>query len=93
MNETIYGGLLTVIEEFKVETVIISKQGENSENYKKFEQIVKDRLKIEKNMYVDILWPNNKKLISENSLNNNSNICKLKYNNFSMMFTGDKEKQ
>lgn len=91
------------MEELKVSKVIISKQYENSENYRRFVQIVKDkkikvmtvakgdRLKIEKNMYVDILWPNNEKLISENSLNNNSNICKLKYNNFSMMFTGDIE--
>ena len=91
------------MEELKASKVIISKQYENSDNYRRFVQIVKDkkikvmtvakgdRLKIEKNMYVDILWPNNEKMIFENSLNNNSNICKLKYNNFSMMFTGDIE--
>ena len=92
------------MEEFKVDKVIISRQGEISENYKRFEQIVKDnhikvltvgqgnRIKIERNIYFDILWPNNNKLVSENILNNNSIVCKLNYNGFSMLFTGDIEK-
>ena len=98
-----YGGILAVLEELKVSKVVISRQGENSENYKKFEQIVKDkkikvmtvdkgdRLKIERNIYFDILWPKNDKLASENILNNNSIVCKLSYNKFSMIFTGDIE--
>ena len=98
-----YGGLLSVMEELKVGQAIISKQGEDSENYKKFMKIVKekkikvtvvnkgDRLQIEKNLCFDILWPNNSKLISENVLNNNSIVCKLRYKNFSMLFTGDIE--
>ena len=98
-----YGGILTVLEELKISKAIISKQCENSENYKKFEQIVKDkkikvmtvdkgdRLKIERNLYFDILWPNNEKMMSDNALNNNSIVCKLSYNNFSMIFTGDIE--
>ena len=97
------GGVLTVMEELKVSKVVISKQGENSENYRRFEQIVKDkkikvmtvdkenRLTIEKNLYFDILWPNNGHLVSENSLNNNSIVCKMSYINFSMLFTGDIE--
>ena len=91
------------MEELKVSKVIISKQYENSENYRRFEQIVKDKkikvkavakgdkLTIERNLYFDILWPNNERLISENALNNNSIVCKLIYNNFSMIFTGDIE--
>ena len=98
-----YGGIISVLEELKVSKVVISKQGENSENYKKFVQIVKDkkikvmtvdkgdRLKIERNIYFDILWPKNDKLASENILNNNSIVCKLSYNKFSMIFTGDIE--
>lgn len=97
------GGLLTVMEELKVGQVIISKQGEDSENYKRFKQIVKekkikvkvvnkgDKLQIEKNLYFDILWPNNSNLISENVLNNNSIVLKLYYKNFSILFTGDIE--
>ena len=98
-----YGGILTVLEELKVSKVVISKQGENSENYKRFKQIIKDkkikvkvvangdRLKIERNLYFDILWPNNEKMMSDNALNNNSIVCKLSYNKFSMIFTGDIE--
>ena len=99
------GGLLTVMNELKVGQVVISKQGENSENFQRFKDIVKekkikvvvvnkgDRLKIEKNIYFDILWPNSSKFISENVLNNNSIVCKLQYKNFSMIFTGDIEKE
>ena len=97
------GGVLTVMEELKVCQVIISKQEENSENYKKFKEIVKekkikvkvvnkgDRLHIEKNIFIDILWPNNEKQICENITNNNSIVCKLHYKSFSMLFTGDIE--
>ena len=97
------GGILTVMQELKVESVVISKQAEISENYKKFIKIVNekhikvivvgqgDRLCIEKNLYFDVLWPNPSKLIQENALNNNSIICKLYYKNFSMLFTGDIE--
>lgn len=91
------------MEELKIRTAIISKQGEDSENYKKFKEIVKkkkikvsvvkkgDRLNIEKGLYFDILWPNNERIIQENILNNNSIVCELHYKNFSMMFTGDIE--
>lgn len=91
------------MEELRVGTAIISKQGEESENFQKFMQIVKekkikvkvvnkgDRLKIEENIHFDILWPNSEKLIGENVLNNNSIVCKLQYKNFSMLFTGDIE--
>ncbi len=92
------------MKELKVGQIIISKQGEDSDNYQKFKEIVKkkkikvvtvgkgDRLKIEKNLYLDILWPDNSNLISENVLNNNSIVCKMNYKNFSMLFTGDIEK-
>ena len=41
--------------------------------------------------YFDILWPNQKSIINENVLNNNSLVCKLVYNNLSILFTGDIE--
>ncbi|MBR0428036.1 MAG: DNA internalization-related competence protein ComEC/Rec2 [Clostridia bacterium] len=97
------GGLLTVMEELKVDTAIVSKQAESCENYEKFIQIAKekhikvmvvgkgDRLKIERDLYFDILWPKKDNLISENDLNNNSIVCKFKYKDFSMLFTGDIE--
>ena len=98
-----YGGILTILEELKVERVIIGKQMEDSYNYQKFRKIVNEqkikvsqvtkgnRLQVEKNLYFDILWPNDEKAIYENSLNNNSLVCKLYYKNFSMLFTGDIE--
>lgn len=99
------GGLFTIIEELKVKKVIISKQGEKSENFEKFKEIINkkkievvivnkgDKLKIENNIFIDILWPNNDKFLSENSLNNNSIVCKLNFKNFSMLFTGDIEEK
>ena len=91
------------MKELSVGKIIISKQGEESENYQKFKELIKerkikvqvvnkgDRLQIERNFYFDILWPNNSKLMSENVLNNNSIVCKLHYKNFSILFTGDIE--
>ena len=75
---------------------MIGKQLEDSENYQEFLKIVKEkkikvnlleagqRVNVEKNLYFDVLWPSSYKIISENSLNNNSLVCKL--------FTGDIEK-
>ena len=54
------------------------------------EVIAGNRIQIEKNLYFDVLWPQNRQ-ISENVLNNNSIVCNLHYNNFSMLFTGDIE--
>ena len=97
------GGLFTIMEELKVDQVIISKQEEDSENYKKFKEIVKekkikvivvskgDTLEIENHLCFKILWPNNSNLVLENALNNNSIVCKLYYKDFSMLFTGDIE--
>ncbi len=99
------GGIITVLEELKVGNVIISKQFEDSENYHKFLDIVKEknikvnvveagtRINIEENLYFDVLWPNSKQVISKNSINNNALVCKLIYKNFTMLFTGDIEKE
>ena len=85
------GGILKIIEQLKVKKIIIGKQFESSENYSKFIEIVREKkiviniveagqkIKIEKNCYLDVLWPNSKNQISENVLNNNSLVCKLIY--------------
>ena len=92
------------MQKLKVEKIIIPKQFEESENYKKFLGIVKERkikvhivemgqkINIEKDLYFDILWPNSGNIISENIINNNSLVCKMVYKNFSAIFTGDIEK-
>lgn len=95
-------GILSLMKEIKIKNIIICKQGENSENYKEFVKLVNqkkikvkiaekgERIKIEKDVYFDIIWPE-KELISENVLNNNSLVIKMAYNEFSMLFTGDIE--
>lgn len=97
------GGLLEVMEHLKVKNVVISKQIEYTENYEIFKKIAKEKrmkvlivrqknkMRIEKNLYIDILWPNQSDIISENVLNNNSIVCKLNYEKFSILFTGDIE--
>ena len=102
-DEDHVGGILSVLEQLEVKQVIINKQIQDSDNYQKFINLVKekkitvklvkkgDRISIEKNIYFDILWPTDEQ-ITENLLNNNSIVCKLNYYNFSMLFTGDIEK-
>ena len=98
-----FGGLLYIMQEIKVNNIIIGKQYKSSENYEEFIKIVKEKkinvkiveggekVSIEDNLYFDILWPDMENKINENILNNNSLICKLVYKDFSMLFTGDIE--
>lgn len=91
------------MKNIKIKNIIIGKQYESSENYQEFLKIVNDkkinvyvvkkgrRINIEKNLYIDILWPNEKEMIADNWINNNSLILKLTYKSFSIMFTGDIE--
>ena len=95
--------MLHILQEIKVETVIIGKQYESSENYKEFQRIVNmkkvnahvveagNKIQIETNLYFYVLWPTSINMISDNAINNNSLVCKLVYKNFSMLFTGDIE--
>ena len=39
-----------------------------------------------------MIWPDEKNMISDNWINNNSLVCKLNYKEFSILFTGDIEK-
>ena len=98
-----FGGLLHILQEIKVETVITGKQYESSENYKEFQRIVNmkkvnahvveagNKIQIETNLYFYVLWPTSTNMIFDNAINNNSLVCKLVYKNFSMLFTGDIE--
>lgn len=95
-------GLIEVIEEIKVKNIIISRQSEESEEYKKILNIIKqknikvsivkekDKIFIEKDFYIEILNPAEE--LAFQDLNNNSIVAKLIYINFSMLFTGDIEK-
>ena len=95
-------GLEYVIKNMKVKTVIIPKQFEENYNYNEFIKIVReknikvvevtagDKIRLDKNVYMYVLWPT-KEGIKENATNNNSIVCKICYNNFSALFTGDIE--
>ena len=97
------GGLLYIMQNMKVKNAIISNQPETSQNFQEFIKIAKekkinlivvnagDKLNIENDLYFNILWPDKNAFISENTLNNNSIVCKLIYKNFSCVFTGDIE--
>ena len=97
------GGTFKVLEKLKVKQVIISQQKEDSSNFQKFLEIAKKRnikiivvkagdiIQIEKNIYIEVLWPTEKLEISTNPLNNNSIVAKLIYENTSILFTGDIE--
>lgn len=96
-------GLLYVMENMKVKNAIIGKQYERSSNYDEFIKITRNkrinikvveagnRINIEDGVYFNVLWPSSNNVVSENSINNNSLVCKLVYKNFSMLFTGDIE--
>ena len=96
------------MQNLKVGVVVIGKQGEQSENYKEFLEIAKnkkikvvqvkagDKIQIDENTLISILFPT-ENLITENILNNNSLVAKFTYaidgtKEFSMLLTGDIEK-
>lgn len=95
-------GLFTILENLKINRVVISKQEEESENYNRFKEIVKNRkikviivkkghiIKIDKYTKIRVLWPREEQL-QENILNNNSIVAKLEYEKFSLLLTGDIE--
>lgn len=91
------------MEKIKVKNIMIGKQFQTCENYQQFLKVVNEkkikvcfveagqRIAIEKGLYFDVLWPSLKDRIYENSINNNSLVCKMTYHNFSILFTGDIE--
>lgn len=93
-----------IIENLRVKNIVISKQVESSQEFLNILEIVNkkriniiqvqagDIIKIDKDVYFQILWPDNKEFIRENPLNNNSIVAKMYYKSFSILFTGDIEK-
>ncbi len=99
------GKAVEIIENLNVKNIIISKQVEWSQEFENTMKIAQeykvniievqagDRMKVDKYIYFNILWPSNAELINENSLNNNSIVAKMIYENFSILFTGDIEEE
>lgn len=96
-------GFIAVLDKIKVGKVIISKQAEICSEYETIINIIKeknipvqivkkgDKIQFDKYVYIDILYPT--KNLKFNDINNNSIVCKLIYGKFSMLFTGDVEKE
>ena len=97
------GGLIYIIENLKVDKILLGIQTEENYQLNKVLELSKeknieivvldsgDRIDIEKDVYINILWPDKEKIINENKLNNNSLVFKFIYKNFSILFTGDIE--
>lgn len=97
------GGLIYIVENMKVKNILIGIQPESSKQLEKLIEIANskkikitllergDDIFIDKNIKLEVLWPDKNNLIYENTINNNSLVFKIKYNNFSMLFTGDIE--
>ena len=96
-------GLFAVVENLKVDKIVIGKQDAEYKNCTEFLKLAKEKkvevlsvqagdlIKIDKETEFQVLWPDSMQMILDNGINNNSITGKLKYGNFSMLFTGDIE--
>lgn len=94
-------GFLSIMEELKVGSLLMTKQDEPCEEAKKILELAqKKKIKIvylkqgqivslDKHTKLEILYIGK----DTENLNNNSIIARLKYNSFSMLFTGDAEEK
>jgi competence protein ComEC len=99
------GNAFDVLENIKVKNIVIGVQAEEYENCVKFLEIASkkstrvialkagDVLKLDKETTFEVFFPEIEHTISDNKINNNSLVGKLKYNDFSMLFTGDIEEE
>ena len=96
-------GCMRIMENINVSNIIISEQFEENNIYKQVVSIAKkkkirliyvkagDQLNID-GIKLTIIHPQ-KQLMTNNAINNNSIVCKLEYKSFSILFTGDIEKE
>lgn len=103
MDSDHVGGLIYIIENLKIGKIFIGIQSESSYQLEELLKIAQNKnievvvlksgmkIDIEKDIYINILWPDANNLINENKLNNNSLVFKFVYKNFSLLFTGDIE--
>jgi len=98
------GGMIGVLENFKVKQIYDSGQTATTALYRKYLAEVKkqkipftlvtagDEISISNEIKLKILSPE-KPFITESAANNNSVVAKLIYNQFSMLLTGDAERE
>ncbi len=95
-------GLIEIIQKLNVKNVLISEQAYFCDEYRNIAEIINskkinvihvkqgDVLNIDKEVKLDIFYPAEN--LEYDDLNNNSIVAKLRYNKFSVLFTGDIEK-
>ena len=97
-----YGGLLYLMENIRIKTLIFLEQTKESQEYQEVIEIVNqnkikvqtlkagDRIELEDDIIIEVLYPTNEKFEDQN---NNSMVLKLNYGKFKMLFTGDIEQK
>jgi len=95
-----YAGLTDLLGKIKIKNIIISKQSKKNGEFEEFINMaykykinivtVKagDRINVDKDTKIDILWPNEESL-GTMDLNDNSIVAKISYRNIKMLSTGD----
>jgi competence protein ComEC len=98
------GGMLGILENFKVSQIYDSGQTTTTALYRKYLSLVQKKeipftvltagteIEITDEIKLKVFAPE-KPFITESDLNNNSVVTKLMYRNFSMLLTGDAEKE
>jgi competence protein ComEC len=98
------GGMLGILENFKVSQIYDSGQTTTTALYRKYLSLVQKKeipftvltagteIEITDEIKLKVFAPE-KPFITESELNNNSVVTKLMYRNFSMLLTGDAEKE
>ncbi|AIS52155.1 ComE operon protein 3 [Thermoanaerobacter kivui] len=97
------GGILTVLQQMKVDKIFIGIQKVTDDNFKKIMETAKsknipvillkkgDKVEID-DVEIYVLHPDPANLIEENPINNNALVFKIKYKEMEFLFTGDIEK-
>ena len=91
------GGIKTILENIKVENLIVSRQKEEYENFKEIVAIANkskvnivvvkanDKIILDKSAYIKILYPTEN--LPHSDINNNSIVAKFVSQNISILFT------
>jgi len=97
------GGILTILQQMKVNKIFVGIQKIADDNFKKLMEIAKsknipvvflkrgDKIKVD-GVEIYVLHPDPLNLIEENPINNNGLVFKIKYKDMEFLFTGDIEK-
>lgn len=99
------GGLIYIAQNFEIKNILIGIQFEKNDNLNKILKIIQEkninlmaleqgnRVKLDKEIYMDVLFPIKNNKIENNSINNNSLVFKLILKDIKILFTGDIEEE